>query len=229
MRGFGLVEVMLALVLGLVISLALAQVLISSKATYLSQSSSAAIQEDARFVLAKMMQEIRLVGLFGCLRSVRDESLGGQFSNAFNAPVRWDARQGALTLITAAVGTDRAWHEWVVHTDCVSSATAWSRGRAPSLSGAVFALPIQQHVYRFNPQRNELTLDGQPLLSHVRDFSVLFGVANSESAAGVARYTSQPDAALIRSVRLSLTLFDPAERTREHTLNVVAAIRNRIE
>jgi len=227
MSGFGLVEVMLALLLGLVISLGLTQLFISSKSTYLSQASSAALQEDARFVLAKMTQEVRLAGMFGCLENIRDESLGGRFSSARRQPVQWSAQQQTLTLISAAAGAHNSWHEWVMHTDCVSSSTAWSRGRAPALTAGDFALPIQQHLYRFNSRRAELTLDGQPLLSNVRSFNVLFGVADSSGASGVARYTSRPDPALIRSVRLSLTLFDPADRTREQTFHVVAAVRNR--
>lgn len=227
MSGFGLVEVMLALLLGLVISLGLTQLFISSKSTYLSQVSSAALQEDARFVLAKMTQEVRLAGMSGCLENIRDESLGGRFSSARRQPVQWNAQQQSLTLISAAPDSNTAWHDWVVHTDCVSTSTAWSRGRAPALTPGEFALPVQQHVYRFNPRRGELTLDGQPLLSNVRAFSVLFGVASSARASGVARYTSQPDPALIRSLRFSLTLFDPADRTREQTFHVVAAIRNR--
>lgn len=227
MSGFGLVEVMLALLVGLVISLGMTQLFISSKSTHLSQVSSAALQEDARFVLAKMTQEVRLAGMFGCLENIRDESLGGRFSSARRQPVQWDVQQQSLTLISAAPDSNSTWHDWVVHTDCVSSSSAWSRGRAPALTAGDFALPVQQHLYRFNSRRAELTLDGQPLLSNVRNFNVLFGVASSAGASGVARYTSQPDPALIRSLRLSLTLFDPADRTRDQTFHVVAAIRNR--
>lgn len=228
MKGFGLIEIMLALVIGLVMSLALAQIFTTAKSTYLSQNASASVQEDARFVLAKMAQEIRLTGMFGCLGTVQDSSAGSRFSDAFNAPVQWDSRQKSLTLMTAAVGADNPWHEWVVHTDCLTTATAWSRGRAPSLAAGEIALPIQRHAYRLNEQRNELTLDGQPLLSNVRAFSLMFGVADAADEPGIARYTSQPEHTRIRSVRLTLTLFDPAERTREHTFSVVAAIRNRL-
>jgi type IV pilus assembly protein PilW len=223
-----LIEIMLALVIGLVMSLALAQIFTTAKSTYLSQNASASVQEDARFVLAKMVQEIRLAGMFGCLGTVQDSSAGGRFSDAFNVPVQWEPRQHSLTLMTAAVGAQGSWHEWVVHTDCITSATAWSRGRAPALTVGEIALPVQRHVYRLNEQRNELTLDGQPLLSNVRAFGVLFGVADSMSEPGIARYSAQPDPARIRSMRLTLTLFDPADRTQEQTFNVVAAIRNRL-
>ena len=227
-KGFGLIEIMLALLLGLLISLALTQVFITSKSTFLSQTSSASLQEDARFVLSKMIQEVRLAGAFGCLASIRDESLGGQFSAALRAPVQWQPQQGALTLMTAAVGEGSAWHNWEIHTDCASSVTAWSRGRAPRPAPNEYVLSIHQQVYRFNSRRGELSLDGQPLLSHVRDFSVLFGVASGPEVAGISRYTAQPVPALVRSVRLTLTLFDPADRTQEQTFSVVAAIRNRL-
>jgi type IV pilus assembly protein PilW len=226
-RGFGLVEVMLALVLGLVMSLALAQIFISSKSSYASQTSSASLQEDARFVLSKMVQEVRLVGMFGCLGKVEDASAGNGFSKAYEAPIHWDASSQTLTLATAGTG-EGGWSTWVIHTDCVSSATAYTNGRAPRLSADETAMPIHQQVYRFNKARNELSLNGQPLVSNVGAFSVLFGVAGSLNDRSIARYAATAEPSLIRSVRLTLTLFDPADRAQEQTIDVVAAIRNRL-
>lgn len=227
-KGFGLVEVMLALMLGLVMSLVLAQIFISSKSSYASQTSSASLQEDARFVLSKMVQEVRLVGMFGCLGKVDDASVGNGFSKAFEAPIHWDASSQTLSLATAGTGEGGGWSTWVIHTDCVSSATAYSNGRAPRLAGHETAMPIHKQVYRFNKARNELSLNGQPLVSNVRAFSVLFGVAGSIYDRSVARYAATAEPSLIRSVRLTLTLFDPADRAQEQTIDVVAALRNRL-
>lgn len=226
-RGFGLVEVMLAMVLGLVMSLALTQIFISSKSSYASQTSSASLQEDARFVLSKMVQDVRLVGMFGCLGRVDDASVGNGFSKAFDEPIRWDASSRTLTLATAGTG-EGGWSTWVIHTDCVSSATAYSNGRAPRLAANETAMPLHRQVYRFNKARNELSLNGQPLVSNVRAFSVLFGVAASINERSIARYAATAEPSLIRSVRLTLTLFDPADRVQEQTVDVVAAIRNRL-
>ncbi|WP_431194188.1 PilW family protein, partial [Pseudomonas viridiflava] len=66
-RGFGLVEIMVALVPGLVVSLGIVQIFTASRVTYQSQNASARMQEDARFVLSKMIQEIRMTGMYGCL------------------------------------------------------------------------------------------------------------------------------------------------------------------
>jgi type IV pilus assembly protein PilW len=227
-KGFGLVEIMLALLLGLVMSLALTQIFITSKSTYLSQASSASLQEDARFVLAKMVQEVRLVGMFGCLARVEDKSAGGRFTRAFDRTVEWDVQQQSLTLITAATDLDRSWHTWELHTDCSSTATAWTRGSAPKAAEGETTLAVHQQIYRFNEGRSELALNGQPLLSNVRAFKVLLGVSSGASGRDVVRYTDQANPALIRSIRLTLTLFDPADRAKEQTLTVVAAIRNRL-
>jgi type IV pilus assembly protein PilW len=227
-RGFGLVEVMLALVLGLVMSLALTQIFISSKSSYASQTSSASLQEDAQFVLSKMVQEVRLVGMFGCLGKVDDASAGNGFSKAFADAITWDANSQTLTLATAGTGEGGGWSTWVIHTDCVSSATAYSNGRAPRLAANETAMPLHRQVYRFNKARNELSLNGQPLVSNVRAFSVLFGVAASINERSIARYAATAEPSLIRSVRLTLTLFDPADRAQEQTVDVVAAIRNRL-
>lgn len=227
-KGFGLVEVLLALALGLVMSLALMQIFISSKSSYASQTSSASVQEDARFVLSKMVQEARLVGMFGCLGKVDDASVGNGFSKAFHDPITWDASSQTLILATAGTGEGAGWSTWVIHTDCVSAATAYSNGRAPRLAANETAMLVHRQVYRFNKARNELTLNGQPLVSNVRAFSVLFGVAGSASERSVARYAPSAEPNLIRSVRLTLTLFDPADRVQEQTVEVVAALRNRL-
>lgn len=76
-RGFGLIEMLIALTLGLIVVLGVVQIFISAKNTYVSQNSAAAMQEDARFVLSKMIQEIRMVGMFGCLGSITDSSTAG--------------------------------------------------------------------------------------------------------------------------------------------------------
>jgi type IV pilus assembly protein PilW len=89
-------------------------------------------------------------------------------------------------------------------------------------------MAVHQLIYRFNEARSELALNGQPLLSNVRAFNVLFGVASGASGRDVVRYTGQANPALIRSVRLTLTLFDPVDRAKEQTLTVVAAIRNQL-
>ena len=62
--GFGLVELLVALALGVLVVLGMAQMFSSSREAYLSQRSSAMLQEDARYVLSKLAREIRMAGMF---------------------------------------------------------------------------------------------------------------------------------------------------------------------
>ena len=51
-RGFGLIELLIALALSLIVVLGVAQIFIAAKNTDISQNAAAAMQEDARFVLS---------------------------------------------------------------------------------------------------------------------------------------------------------------------------------
>ncbi|MEB0076774.1 pilus assembly protein PilW [Pseudomonas sp. CCI3.2] len=220
-EGFGLIEIMLAMTLGLVITLGLTQLFIGAKNTYISQNASAFMQEDARFLLSKMLQEIRMVGMFGCLQTIDDSGRG--FSAARQTPIRWNNAKHTLTLVTADVGTTGGKADWVVLSDCESSATAYAGDREPGPGQLKF--PIRQITYAYDRRGGEIS----GLIKNVSAFSVLFGVANTVEDTPVSRYAANPaDPRLIRSVRLSLTLSDPAKRVEDQTFTVVAALRNRL-
>ncbi|ROM76815.1 pilus assembly protein PilW [Pseudomonas brassicacearum] len=231
-RGFGLIELMIALVLSLIVVLGVVQIFIAAKNTYISQGAAAVIQEDARFALSKMVQELRMVGMFGCLGTITDASTAGDFNASQITPIRWDNANLKLTLVTTDVGSGGGAPTWTVVSDCRTSATAYTGVRAPATGQLAF--PIRRLVYSFS--NNQLLMGtgaGNPtqavLVDNVRTFNVTFGVAGSASDTAASSYSSNPaDPALIRSVRLTLTLFDPKNAVREQTFNVVAALRNRL-
>ncbi|WP_085584197.1 MULTISPECIES: PilW family protein [unclassified Pseudomonas] len=231
--GFGLIELLVALALGLIVVLGVVQIFIAAKNTYASQNSAAAMQEDARFVLSKMIQEIRMVGMFGCLGTITDSSSAGDFNASQIAPISWDNANLKLTLVTADVGGSGGTPTWTVLSDCRNSATAYTGVRAAA-SGQI-AFPIRRLVYSFsNNQILMGTGSGSPtqsaLVNNVSAFSVMFGLAASATDVAASTYSSNPsDPARIRSVRLSLTLTDPNNRVRSQTFNVVAALRNRLQ
>jgi type IV pilus assembly protein PilW len=232
-RGFGLIEMLIALVLSLIVVLGVAQVFISAKNTYVSQNTAAGMQEDARFVLSKMIQEIRMVGMFGCLGTVTDASSAADFNASQLAPISWDNTNLKLTLVTADVGGNGGTPTWTVVSDCRNSATAYTGARVPA-SGQV-AFPIRRLIYSFS--NNQLLMgvgSGTPtqavLVNNVSAFGLLFGVATSSTDVAASSYTANPsNSALIRSVRLTLTLRDPNSRVRDQTFTVVAALRNRLQ
>jgi type IV pilus assembly protein PilW len=232
-RGFGLVELLIALALGLIIVLGVVQIFIAAKNTYVSQNSAAAMQEDARFVLSKMIQEIRMVGMFGCLGTITDSSSAGDFNAAQVTPINWDNANLKLTLVTADIGSGGGTPTWTVLSDCRNSATAYTGLRSPA-SGQI-AFPIRRLIYSFsNNQILMGTGSGTPtqqvLVNNVSAFNVTFGLASSATDVAASTYSANPsDPARIRSVRLSMTLSDPSSRVATQTFNVVAALRNRLQ
>ncbi|MCF4996530.1 prepilin-type N-terminal cleavage/methylation domain-containing protein [Pseudomonas syringae] len=232
-QGFGLIEFLVALALGLIIVLGVVQTFIAAKNTYASQNSAAAMQEDARFVLSKMIQEIRMVGMFGCLGTITDASSAGDFNAAQLTPVSWDNANLKLTLVTADVGNGGGTPTWTVVSDCRNTATAYTGLRTPA-SGQI-GFPIRRLIYSFsNNQILMGTGSGTPaqvaLVNNVSAFTVLFGLAATATDVAASSYSANPvDPARIRSIRLSLTLTDPNNRVRNQTFNVVAALRNRLQ
>ncbi|MBD9603532.1 prepilin-type N-terminal cleavage/methylation domain-containing protein [Pseudomonas sp. PDM10] len=231
-RGFGLIELLIALALSLVVVLGVAQIFIAAKNTYVSQNTAAAMQEDARFVLSKMIQEIRMVGMFGCLGAVTDSSSAGDFNASQTMPIRWDNANLKLTLVTADVGGSGGVPTWTVVSDCRNSATAYTGVRVPGAGELAF--PIRRLIYSFS--NNQLLMgvgSGTPaqavLVNNVSAFNVSFGLASSATDVAASSYSNNPtDPARIRSVRLTLTLTDPNNRVGNQTFNVVAALRNRL-
>ncbi|MBP5124296.1 PilW family protein [Pseudomonas protegens] len=229
--GFGLVEMMLALALSLVLVLGVAQVFIAAKNTYQSQSAAAYLQEDARFVLSKMLQEIRMVGLFGCLRTISDASTAREFSHYAATPIQWDNAEQKLTLITADVGDDGGTPTWSVVSDCQRSAVAYSGAHRGAGAEQVFAL---RRLFYSLKNRQLLLGSGlgkqqAVLLDNVEAFDVSFGMARSATDIAASSYSRNPlDPERIRSVRLRLTLVAPHDRVRPQTYSVVAALRNRL-
>ncbi|TEA62796.1 PilW family protein [Pseudomonas sp. CH235] len=230
--GFGLIEMLVALALGLIVVLGVVQIFLAAKNTYVSQNSAAAMQEDARFVLSKMIQELRMVGMFGCLGTITDSSSAGDFNTAQITPISWDNANLKLTLVTADVGSAGGTPTWTVVSDCRNSATAYTGARAAT---GQIAFPIRRLVYSFsNNQILMGTGSGNPaqqvLVNNVSAFTVMFGLASSATDVAASTYSANPgDPARIRSVRLSLTLTDPNNRVRNQTFNVVAALRNRLQ
>lgn len=235
-KGFGLIEIMIALVLGLVLVLGITQIFASSRQTALVQDASATLQEDARYVLTRMTQELRMAGMFGCLSLA-----SGSITNvpaAFDNPISWDAPNSTLRIITsnatqAVAQSSNA--DWTLVTDCRTGGTVEVGAAAPA-AGEV-ALPIRLIEYRLDAAENVLEVSQgggafQPLIGNVQSLDIQFGVAASPGDTFVSGNYVAPDSvansAVIRSVRIALVLEDENQRTADQEYTVVAALRNRL-
>jgi type IV pilus assembly protein PilW len=65
-HGFTLIEVMIAMVIGLMVVGGVSAVLISSSSIYRSSSNRARVQENSRFALGAMQDDVRMAGYMGC-------------------------------------------------------------------------------------------------------------------------------------------------------------------
>ena len=67
MRGFTLVEVMVAMTIGLIVLAAVAQIFATSNATYRLEENLARVQESGRFAVEFMTRDLRQAGYAGCV------------------------------------------------------------------------------------------------------------------------------------------------------------------
>ena len=228
-RGFSLLEMLLALALGLIVVLGVSQVAISSRMTQTSQHAAMLLQDDARFVLGKMVHDIRQAGMFGCLATVFIDNA----PSAFDRPVSWSAgsHSKALTLVTADAG-DSGRPDWTVLSDCTTSAQAYA-ANPPAPGPGQIRFAIRQLTYTFEAGQLKLSTPATPakavLVDNVQAFDISFGVAAKPESAAVVRYDASPsDTSLIHSVRILMTLQDPSGQVKAQTYSVVAALRNRL-
>jgi len=94
--GFGLVELMIAITLGILLSSAVIQVFLATNSSSKVQDSLAEIQENARFTMRILAKEIRMAGYMGC------SSVGAAAFNNIAEP----ATEVDFSLATALVGED---------------------------------------------------------------------------------------------------------------------------
>jgi type IV pilus assembly protein PilW len=90
-RGFSLVELMVALTIGLIILAAVSMLFVNSKKTYTTQDRLARLQENARFAMQFIIKDLRLTGYYGCVDEINADSvnntLNSSTSFAYNAQI----------------------------------------------------------------------------------------------------------------------------------------------
>jgi len=79
-RGFTIVELMVAITIGLIVTAAVSTLFVSTKRNYLEQDRQAKMQENARFALNFLTYDLRLSGYYGCLDEVNSETVNNAVS-----------------------------------------------------------------------------------------------------------------------------------------------------
>ncbi|MQG94913.1 PilW family protein [Pseudomonas sp. MN1F] len=200
--GFGLLEVMLALTIGLMVLVAASQLFVSAHQTWRLQGAALRLQDDARLALLRMAQDIRMAGMFGCLRLKPSDFQDPLARQAFAQPLVIGA--SSLELVVAESSEYTGKPEWTLLTDCHTEALV--RKGAHSQTGSLMALRISRHRYELRGSTLQFIWgqNAQPLIEHVRELNV-----TQVDAPGGAR------------VDLALTLFEPTlQLEQRHQLSV---------
>lgn len=168
--GVGLTEMLLALALGLMLLAAASQVFGSAYQVWRLQGASARLQDDARLVLQRLAEDIRMAGMFGCLRLGEEDFRVPEAAQAFANPIQ--IGQDSLTLVGAALPGLMGTPDWTVLSDC----RTWARVEGTQhVSGEhLFALPVRRLVYRLQDGSLILTTKSQNarLIDNVRALEV---------------------------------------------------------
>ncbi|WP_028695923.1 PilW family protein [Pseudomonas cremoricolorata] len=169
-RGFGLLEVLLAVALGAILLAGVSQVFAAVYQGWRWQGAALQMQGDARLALKRMAEDIRMAGMFGCLQLDEDDFASASAAQAFAAPVQIAA--GQLSLVVAELPGHSGAADWTLLTDCQSKARV-EEGRARGEAGRM-AIPISRLVYRLSGTRLLLERGGsrQPLLEDVQALRV---------------------------------------------------------
>lgn len=83
--GFSIVELMVAILIGLIILAGVIQVVVSSKTTFLGQEDMSYIQENARYAVRTMTSDIQNAGFWGCAGANPTTALVANVENATDA------------------------------------------------------------------------------------------------------------------------------------------------
>ncbi|MFC4701861.1 PilW family protein [Glaciecola siphonariae] len=107
-KGFTLVELMISLALGLIISGAIIQILVSNSTTDALNRAIASTQESGRFIVSRMRQELMMTGLYDAmdpnLSSLVDNVEEEAFVRSHPVPVPGDFVSNALLGARQGVG-----------------------------------------------------------------------------------------------------------------------------
>ncbi|MFJ4350518.1 PilW family protein [Pseudomonas sp. NPDC089428] len=204
--GFGLLEVMLALAIGLMVLVAASQLVVSAHQTWRLQGAALRLQDDARLALLRMAQDIRMAGMFGCLRLRPSDFEDPLARQAFAQPLAIGS--SSLELVVAESSGYAGKSEWTLLMDCREEAIVYKD--PPSQKGTVMAVRISRHRYELRDSILYFTRgqNSQPLANHVREMQV-----------------TRVDAPEGGRVDLQLTLYEPTlQLEQRHELSV--ALRN---
>ncbi|MHA7115562.1 PilW family protein [Pseudomonas promysalinigenes] len=204
--GFGLLEAMLALAMGLMMLTAASQLLVASHQAWRLQGAALRLQDDARLALLRMAQDVRMAGMFGCLQLRPDDIKDPLARQALAQPLL--IGPSSLELVVAETSAYTGKPDWTLFTDCRQEAVV--SDLPPAHFGEHMALRLSRHRYELRDSTLYFVWgrSTQPLIEHVRQMQV-----THEKTPGAGR------------IDIALTLFEPTlQLEQRHEISI--ALRN---
>ncbi|CAI3793482.1 hypothetical protein GLGCALEP_00707 [Pseudomonas sp. MM221] len=206
--GFGLVEVVMALAIGLMLLAAASQLFTSAHQTWRLQTTAVRMQDEARFALLRMAQDIRMAGMFGCLRIKPDDFKAPGSQQAFAHPLEVDST--TLSLVVAELPGQAGKPDWFLHTDCIEKVSV---DEYPE-EGYPLAFPISKYVYQL--QGSQLKFKRrksfQPLVENVKEARFKLVQTPQGERVDIALTLYEPALKLEQRHELSVALRNPVPR-----------------
>ena len=195
--GFSLIEIMIALVIGLFLLSGILQIFSASQQTYRMQGNLARLQENGRFALNFLVHDIRMAGYWGCLSGTNTD-IAGEDNNIGVTTV--DDKTDTLAI--------KAAFEVPPTLSCGNSVTTTPTYSDPSSAIAykIYTLP------NANPALNIPTLYKKtngiwgPLIDGIENMQIFYGV-DSDGDGAANYYVSANNVSNMQqvvSVRISL-------------------------
>lgn len=190
-RGFTLVELMVALLLGLILSGAAMQLFLTNQKTFSIQQAVTGLEEDGHMILRYIATDIRNAGRGNTTIGTVNSIIPAESTNGANDTItieylsHWDCQGTDLTLGGATPEGQQAISTYYVNDETLFCSSALS----PASPG---------------------TSDGTPLISGVESFQVLYGVDREpDGELAVTNYVTAPSLEtddVVVAVRLALLL-----------------------
>lgn len=190
--GFSLVELMIALALGLVISGAVIQVMVSTSVTEKLNRSVGSVQENGRFIIARLRREILMTGRYDPLSVQLDRAVDTVEEAAFvqNHPILLPNEFALQPALGAIQGSNGANDTLVVgfqgSTDCRGSNLGYPPGTEFYVINQYFVVDHQLKCRGYDgrvvrgkiPPNLDVNNEAVTLLDDVYSFQVLYGITN---------------------------------------------------
>jgi type IV pilus assembly protein PilW len=195
-RGFSLVELMISLTLGLLISAAIVQVMISNQITERVNRSVASVQENGRFFISRMRSELMMTGMYDPLSPNLNTDVDIVDEAAFlqNRPVVLAGDFLARPGLGATQGANGANDVLVVAfqglRDCRGYKLGYQDDEEFFVVNEYFVQDNQLKCRGFDGRvlRGQKVAEGNngdaafTLVDQVQSFQVLYGIANNQAA-----------------------------------------------